>query len=155
MKKPRHREVKWVAKGHTAWKWQSWDLRSEPRKSSLGPPSVLPVKMEHSRNFPGGPVIKTLSFHCRGPRFDPWSRNEDLTCCRKENKRNILLPKRCLHRHLHFPRCYGSRKEATYAKSKLRSPGLFSSTFRAHFRTFTSLNLHYHHPGPSYPCLEF
>ena len=23
------------------------------------------------RDFPGGPVVKTLCFHCRG--FDPWS----------------------------------------------------------------------------------
>ena len=22
--------------------------------------------------FPGGPVVKTLCFHCRGPRFNPW-----------------------------------------------------------------------------------
>ena len=26
-------------------------------------------------NLPGGPVIKTSYFHCRGHRFDPWSRN--------------------------------------------------------------------------------
>ena len=25
------------------------------------------------REFPGGPVAKTLSSQCRGPRFDPWS----------------------------------------------------------------------------------
>ena len=25
--------------------------------------------------FPGGPVVKTPSFHCRGPGFDPWSGN--------------------------------------------------------------------------------
>ena len=27
------------------------------------------------RDFPGGPVIKTLFFHCRGQGFDPWSGN--------------------------------------------------------------------------------
>ena len=27
------------------------------------------------RDFPGGPVVKTLSFQCRGHRFDPWSGN--------------------------------------------------------------------------------
>ena len=26
-------------------------------------------------NFPGGPVVKTPSSQCRGPRFDPWSGN--------------------------------------------------------------------------------
>ena len=25
------------------------------------------------RDFPGGPVARTLSSQCRGPRFDPWS----------------------------------------------------------------------------------
>ena len=28
-----------------------------------------------SRDFPGGPVGKTLRSQCRGPRFDPWSEN--------------------------------------------------------------------------------
>ena len=27
------------------------------------------------RDFPGGPVVKTLRFHCRGYRSDPWSGN--------------------------------------------------------------------------------
>lgn len=26
------------------------------------------------REFSGGPVTKTLRFHCQGCRFDPWSR---------------------------------------------------------------------------------
>ena len=25
--------------------------------------------------FPGGPVVRTLSFPCRGHGFDPWSEN--------------------------------------------------------------------------------
>ena len=25
--------------------------------------------------FPGGPVIRTLHFHCSGPGFNPWSGN--------------------------------------------------------------------------------
>ena len=24
-------------------------------------------------DFPGGPVVKTLGFQCRGHRFNPWS----------------------------------------------------------------------------------
>ena len=28
-----------------------------------------------SRDFPGSPVVKTLHFHCRGRRFNPWSGN--------------------------------------------------------------------------------
>ena len=27
------------------------------------------------RDFPGCPVVRTLGFHCRGCRFDPWSGN--------------------------------------------------------------------------------
>ena len=27
--------------------------------------------------FSGGPVVRTLHFHCQGPVFDPWSRNSD------------------------------------------------------------------------------
>ena len=32
-----------------------------------------------SRDFPGGPVVKTLHFHCRGHRFDTWLGNYDLS----------------------------------------------------------------------------
>ena len=28
-----------------------------------------------SRDFPGGPVVKSPRFYCRGHRFDPWSGN--------------------------------------------------------------------------------
>ena len=28
-------------------------------------------KIRKQKTFPGGPVFKTLSFHCRGCRFDP------------------------------------------------------------------------------------
>ena len=27
------------------------------------------------RDFPGGPVVKTPHFHCRGRGFDPWLEN--------------------------------------------------------------------------------
>ena len=30
---------------------------------------------EGERDFPGGPVVKTPSFHCKGRGFDPWSGN--------------------------------------------------------------------------------
>ena len=32
------------------------------------------------RELPGGPVVRTLCFHCRGHGFDPWSRNLDPAC---------------------------------------------------------------------------
>ena len=31
--------------------------------------------------FPGGPVAKTLHFHCMEDGFDPWSGSEDPTGC--------------------------------------------------------------------------
>ena len=35
----------------------------------------FPLLWCDTRDFPGGPVIKTPTFHCRGHRFDPWSGN--------------------------------------------------------------------------------
>ena len=32
---------------------------------------ILFKNIEKKRDFPGGPVSKTLSFQCRGPRLDP------------------------------------------------------------------------------------
>ena len=37
--------------------------------------------------FPGGPVVRTPCFHCRGPGFDPWSGNEDPTSCAAGQKK--------------------------------------------------------------------
>ena len=34
--------------------------------------SVL-LKIKPGRDFPGGPVAKTLSSQWRGPKFNPWS----------------------------------------------------------------------------------
>ena len=39
-------------------------------------------------DFPGGPVVNTLSSQCRKCRFDSWSRNEDLTCCKAQPEKN-------------------------------------------------------------------
>ena len=33
------------------------------------------------RQLPGGPVVRTPGFHCRGCRFDIWSGNQDLASC--------------------------------------------------------------------------
>ena len=30
-------------------------------------------KDEDPRDLPGGPVVKTACFHCKGHRFNPWS----------------------------------------------------------------------------------
>ena len=33
------------------------------------------VIRRRQRDFPSSPVVRTLSFHCRGREFNPWSRN--------------------------------------------------------------------------------
>ena len=30
------------------------------------------IRIGRSRDFPGGPVVRTLPFQCRGHRFDSW-----------------------------------------------------------------------------------
>ena len=43
-------------------------------------------------DFPGGPVVKTPRFHCRGHRFDPWSPSQgSSTCCAVLSKRKETL----------------------------------------------------------------
>ena len=36
-------------------------------------PIIIIFKDLKILDFPGGPVVKTLRFHCRGHGFDPWS----------------------------------------------------------------------------------
>ena len=44
--------------------------------SSSGPGATfLSGKESRVKNFPGGPVVKTPRFQCRGRGFDPWSGN--------------------------------------------------------------------------------
>ena len=38
-------------------------------------PATTGIKKKKSQDFPDGPVVKTLHFHCRGHRFDPWLGN--------------------------------------------------------------------------------
>ena len=34
-------------------------------------------KKTEKSDFPGGPAAKSLHYQCRGPRFDPWSGNQN------------------------------------------------------------------------------
>ena len=36
---------------------------------------IIVTYKNDNRHFPGSPVPKTPSFHCRGDGFDPWSGN--------------------------------------------------------------------------------
>ena len=49
---------------------------------------VFFLKIDGNRDFPGGPVVKSLCFQCRGHRFDLWLGNKDPTChaARPKNK---------------------------------------------------------------------
>ena len=47
-------------------------LHSDVRLLSMSPFIQSKVQM---RDFPGGPVVKTRSFHCRGHGCYPWSGN--------------------------------------------------------------------------------
>ena len=38
-------------------------------------------------DFPGGPVVRTAHFHCRGYGFDPWLGNSDPTNCTARPKK--------------------------------------------------------------------
>lgn len=59
--------------------------------------SAVVIYLTPSRGLPGGPVVRTPRFHCRGP-VHPWSGNYNPECCKvqpekKKNKlKNILLP---------------------------------------------------------------
>ena len=48
------------------------------------------IKRSGLWDFPGGPVVKTPCFHCRGHRFDPWSGN--LRFWQKRKKGLVLWP---------------------------------------------------------------
>ena len=48
-------------------------------------------KNGESGDFPGSPVVKTLSFHCRGHGFDPGQGIRNPACCKawpKKKKKN-------------------------------------------------------------------
>ena len=51
---------------------KSFRSKSQPNTQSY---LEITLKIDFSGGFPGGPVAKTLSSQCRGPRFDLWSGN--------------------------------------------------------------------------------
>ena len=62
----------WRRMGHCKWcniqiKGILWKERKKKRNKYL-------------RGYLGGPVVRTLLFHCKGHGFYPWSGNKDLTC---------------------------------------------------------------------------
>ena len=57
---------------------------------SLGGSKSLLLKWNNARDFPVGPVIKTLHFQCRGHGFHPWLRSKDPTC--HTEKKSEIMP---------------------------------------------------------------
>ena len=56
--------------------------------------------MKTIRDSPGGPVIETLHFHCRGSSFDPRLGNYDPACCMVQPKEK--RKKKTINLDLHF-----------------------------------------------------
>ena len=59
------------------------------------------------RHFPGGPVVKTLSSQCRGPRFNRWSGNYIPHTTKKKKKKKNSLKKNQLKMNYSFFLCLG------------------------------------------------
>ena len=57
----------------------SWKAHAVFKSPSPYTSFLLDIQADLSQNnfqgFPGGPVVRTWQFHCRSPKFDPWSRN--------------------------------------------------------------------------------
>ena len=74
-------------------------------EKGLGKSAYRSIKNPLTRDFPGGLVVKTLHFQCRGCRVDPWSRNKDPTGCVAWPKKKKKNP----HREQNKPAtCYDS-----------------------------------------------
>ena len=87
----------------------AWALKTERKvESGLFFEGVLVLFLNVVRNFPGGPVAKSLSFQCRRSGFDSWSGTWfhmlQLKCShmatktlREETKRYHMPPLKILH----------------------------------------------------------
>ena len=61
----------WYAAVHGVAKRQTW----------LSNWTTMTQVKSETRDFPGGPVVKTLFSQCRGHGLDAWSGNWDPACC--------------------------------------------------------------------------
>ena len=67
------------------------------------------VKDLYSGDFPGGSVVKTLCFHCRGHGFDPWWGDLNMLCGTAKKIFLILLVY-SKHKELHPPQINHNRQ---------------------------------------------
>ena len=63
---------------HPSIRYRYFSTRSHYKQTSKS------IFKKGHKDFPGGPVVKTLCCQCREHRFNPWSENEDPTCCQKD-----------------------------------------------------------------------
>ena len=68
MIKPYLPDISLVVENHVLPRWGSFSIKLNDSPEGNAHEGSL-------SDFPGGPVVKTLCFHCRGHKFDPWSRN--------------------------------------------------------------------------------
>ena len=62
--------------------------KEPPRKAGEEPAEMMSNNSEECKNLkmkgvfkiPGGPVVRTPCFHCRGPRFNPGGELRSLPC---------------------------------------------------------------------------
>ena len=67
-----------------------------------------------SRDFAGGPLVKTPRFQCRGCSFNPWLRNYNLTCCMVVAKKKRIW---ALESHLNSNTSFTPCQFAVWIKS--------------------------------------
>ena len=60
--------------GYSLWSQKELDMTEKLSMNALLRLNQL-LKIYFILSFPGGPVVKTLRFQCRGHRFDPWLGN--------------------------------------------------------------------------------
>ena len=68
-----------------------------PEKSRAMSPLLRFCCEVRSWDFHGSAVAKTPHFHCQGCRFNPWSGNQDPTCCIVCPKQKRKKEKRCMN----------------------------------------------------------
>ena len=61
--------------------------------------------------LPESLVVKTLRFHCRGQRCDPWSRNEDPACLPQHGQKKVYLNKKKTCAIIHRKKDWEGQKE--------------------------------------------
>ena len=71
------------------------------------------------RGFLEGPTVKTPCFQCRGCWFDPWSGNQDPTCCPRWQKKKKCQGEMMLCPHTEWATSYQGQNYGCTHQGKL------------------------------------